>query len=95
VDEYTRECLAIRVAQRLSSEDVLPQLTELLVARGTPAYLRSDNGPELTAGARARVVGARRGRDPARLTLDPIGPTRGERAATLSTPRTRGGLEDC
>jgi putative transposase len=49
VDEYTRECLAIRVARRLSSEDVLLQLTELFVARGTPAYLRSDNGPELTA----------------------------------------------
>src|SRR5262245_59443640 len=51
VDEYTRECLAIRVARRLRSEDVLQQLTELFVARGTPAYLRSDNGPELTASA--------------------------------------------
>ena len=51
VDEYTRECLAIRVARRLTSEDVLQQLTELFVARGTPAYLRSDNGPELTATA--------------------------------------------
>ena len=45
VDEYTRECLAIRVARRFSSEDVLQQLTELFVARGTPAYLRSDNAP--------------------------------------------------
>jgi transposase InsO family protein len=51
VDEYTRECLAIRVARRLTSEDVLQQLTELFVARGTPACLRSDNGPELTATA--------------------------------------------
>jgi putative transposase len=51
VDEYTRECLAIRVARRLTSEDVLQQLTALFVARGTPAYLRSDNGPELTAAA--------------------------------------------
>jgi len=49
VDEYTRECLAIRVARRLTAEDVLQQLTELFMARGTPAYLRSDNGPELTA----------------------------------------------
>ena len=49
VDEYTRECLAIRVARRLRSDDVLQQLTELFVVRGTPAYLRSDNGPELTA----------------------------------------------
>ena len=51
VDEYTRECLAIRVARRLTSEDVLQQLTELFVARGTLACLRSDNGPELTATA--------------------------------------------
>ena len=51
VDEYTRECLAIRVARRLTSEDVLQQLTELFVARGTPACLLSDNGPELTATA--------------------------------------------
>jgi len=51
VDEYTRECLAIRVARRLTSEDVLQQLTELFVARGTPTCLRSDNGPELTATA--------------------------------------------
>jgi putative transposase len=51
VDEYTRECLAIRVARRLSSENVLQQLTEFFVARGTPAYLRSDNGRELTASA--------------------------------------------
>jgi putative transposase len=51
VDEYTRECLAICVARRLTAEDVLQQLTALFVARGTPAYLRSDNGPELTATA--------------------------------------------
>jgi transposase InsO family protein len=51
VDEYTRECLAIRVGRRLCSEDVLQQLTALFVARGTPQYLRSDNGPELTATA--------------------------------------------
>jgi hypothetical protein len=51
VDEYTRECLAIRVSRRLCSEDVLQQLTDLFVARGTPQYLRSDNGPEPTATA--------------------------------------------
>jgi len=49
VDEYTRECLAITVARRLRSDDVVAQLTTLFTLRGTPAYLRSDNGPELTA----------------------------------------------
>ncbi len=51
VDEYTRECLAIDVARRLNSQDVLYRLSELFVHRGSPAYIRSDNGPEFTAKA--------------------------------------------
>jgi transposase InsO family protein len=51
VDEYTRECLAIDVARRLNSQDVLYRLAELFVHRGSPAYIRSDNGPEFTAKA--------------------------------------------
>ena len=51
VDEYTRECLALRVARSLKSEDVLETLADLFVQRGTPAYIRSDNGPEFTAKA--------------------------------------------
>ncbi len=51
VDEYTRECLAIDVGRRLSSEDVMERLTELFVHRGTPDYIRSDNGPEFIANA--------------------------------------------
>jgi len=49
VDEYTRECLAIDVARRLDSEDVLDRLEQLFVSRGSPAFLRSDNGSEFTA----------------------------------------------
>ncbi len=51
VDEYTRECLAIDVARRLNSQDVLYRLSELFVHRGIPTYIRSDNGPEFTAKA--------------------------------------------
>ena len=51
VDEFTRECLAIRVERRLGSEEVLEVLAELFVARGAPAHIRSDNGPEFVAGA--------------------------------------------
>jgi putative transposase len=51
VDEYTRECLAIDVARRLGSNDVLERLTDLFVQRGTPDYIRSDNGSEFTAHA--------------------------------------------
>jgi transposase InsO family protein len=49
IDEYTRECLAIRVARNLTSEDVLEELHTLFVWRGAPEYLRSDNGSEFTA----------------------------------------------
>lgn len=49
IDEHTRECLAIDVARKLSSEEVLERLSDLFVRRGVPAYLRSDNGSEFTA----------------------------------------------
>lgn len=51
VDEFTRECLAIDVARRLRSDDVLFRLAELFVHRGAPQHLRSDNGPEFAAKA--------------------------------------------
>ena len=49
LDEYSRECLAIVVARRLQSDDVLQTLSELFVQHGPPANIRSDNGPEFTA----------------------------------------------
>ena len=51
VDEFTRECLAIRVERRLGSDEVLEVLAELFVSRGLPEHIRSDNGPEFVAGA--------------------------------------------
>jgi transposase InsO family protein len=51
VDEFSRECLAIRVERRLTSDDVLAVLAELFVARGVPEHVRSDNGPEFAATA--------------------------------------------
>ena len=51
IDEFTRECLTLHVARRISSQDVLEQLCGLFVVRGTPEYIRSDNGPEFTAKA--------------------------------------------
>jgi transposase InsO family protein len=49
IDEYTRECLAILVKRRITSEDVIDQLFNLFILRGIPEHLRSDNGPEFTA----------------------------------------------
>ncbi len=49
IDEYSRECLAIDVARKLTSEEVLERLSDLFVRRGVPDHIRSDNGPEFTA----------------------------------------------
>jgi transposase InsO family protein len=49
IGEYSRECLAIRVARRLRSQEVIETLAEVMVVRGIPEYLRSDNGPEFVA----------------------------------------------
>lgn len=51
IDEYTRECLAITINRRLTSEDVINQLFNLFIFRGIPEHIRSDNGPEFTAKA--------------------------------------------
>jgi putative transposase len=48
-DEYTREALSVTVANTMGSSEVLEALYPLLLKRGTPEYLRSANGPELTS----------------------------------------------
>ena len=49
LDEYTREALCVSVAARMGAADVLEMLYPLLLRRGKPDCLRSDNGPEFTA----------------------------------------------
>ncbi len=49
VDEYTRECLALRVNYRLGADDVMDVLTDLFTTRGIPGHIRSDNGSEFAA----------------------------------------------
>lgn len=51
VDEFTRECLAIDVGGSIRSGRVIEVLARLVAARGAPAHLRSDNGPEFIAQA--------------------------------------------
>ena len=51
IDEYTRECLAMLVNRRITSQDVIDQLFQLIIFRGIPEHIRSDNGPEFTAKA--------------------------------------------
>lgn len=49
LDEFSRECLALDVARRLNSQNVLDRLYELFLTKGIPDSIRSDNGPEFTA----------------------------------------------
>jgi putative transposase len=51
IDEFTRECLAIDVAGSIRSRRVIEVLARLISERGTPRYLRSDNGPEFVSKA--------------------------------------------
>src|SRR6516164_5728221 len=51
LDEFTHECLAIRVARKLKAIDVIDVLSDLFILRGIPAHIRSDNGPEFVAKA--------------------------------------------
>ena len=48
-NEYTRECLAIDVSRRMTSESALGRLNALFVRRGVSDHIRSDNGPEFSA----------------------------------------------
>jgi transposase InsO family protein len=49
VDEYTRECLALFVAESVTGSDVRRVLASVIGRRGTPTRIRSDNGAEFIA----------------------------------------------
>ncbi|MGO9074054.1 MAG: IS3 family transposase [Terriglobales bacterium] len=57
IDEYTRECLALRVARRLGSLQVIETLADVMLVRGIPEHIRSDNGPEFIAGELRKWLG--------------------------------------
>lgn len=48
-DEFTRESICVETRTSIKSRAVVEVLERLIKERGTPAYLRSDNGPELVA----------------------------------------------
>ena len=51
IDEFSRECLSIRIGRKLNSTDVIDVLSDLFILRGVPGHVRSDNGPEFIAKA--------------------------------------------
>ena len=63
IDEYTRKCLAIRVARRLNSYDLIETLADVMLMHGVPEHIRSDNGPSSlprSCGSGCRRWGRRR-----------------------------------
>lgn len=60
VDEYTRECLALEVERSMAARDVIDVLAGVILARGAPAHVRSDNGPEFIARAPREYLGRAR-----------------------------------
>jgi transposase InsO family protein len=51
IDEFTYECLAIRIDRKLKAVDVIDVLSDLFILRGVPGHIRSDNEPEFVAKA--------------------------------------------
>jgi transposase InsO family protein len=56
--EFIKEALVIRVKRKLNSTDVVDALTDLLILRGPPEYIRSDNGAEFIAKKVRAWIGA-------------------------------------
>ncbi|MEL7499772.1 MAG: integrase core domain-containing protein [Planctomycetota bacterium] len=46
IDEFTRECLALEVHRKFTSDQFVELIGNLISMRGVPKYIRSDNGPE-------------------------------------------------
>lgn len=51
VDEYTRECLHIRVDRSIGAAKVIASLEWLFMLQDRPEFIRCDNGPEFIAKA--------------------------------------------
>ncbi len=49
IDEHTRECLMIRCERSWSNAQVIAAFDDVMVMKGVPEHLRSDNGPEFIA----------------------------------------------
>jgi hypothetical protein len=60
IDEFTRECLAIRVARRLGQYEVIEALADVMLLRGIPENIRSDKWVRVRCRRTAEVAGESR-----------------------------------
>ena len=51
LDEYTRQCLVIRVERQIQSRQVFETLLQVMTIYGVPEHIRSDDGSEFIAHA--------------------------------------------
>lgn len=58
VDEFTRECLLLEVDRSIKATDVVQLISEVMLIRGVPQHIRSDNGPEFIAAAIRKFLAA-------------------------------------
>jgi putative transposase len=58
IDEFTRECLSLEARRGMTAEEIREILAEVVVRRGAPHRIRSDNGPEFAAEAVRSYLGA-------------------------------------
>ena len=84
IDEFTRECIAIRVSRKLKAVDVIDVLSDLFILRGIPGHIRSDNGPEFIAKAVREWIAAV-GAKTAYISPAVLGRTAIARASTRSS----------
>lgn len=49
IDEYTRECVAVHLARKITAQDLIVVMDQVVAERGAPGFIRSDNGPEFIA----------------------------------------------
>lgn len=58
MEEFSHECLAIRIKRKLNSTDVIDAFTDLRIKRGVPGYIQPDKGMEFIAEAVRRWITA-------------------------------------
>lgn len=49
IDVFTREALVVYAARRIRANDVIDIFADVMIERGIPEHIRSDNGPEIVA----------------------------------------------
>ena len=57
IDKFTQESLAIYPARRIRSHDVIDIFADVMIERGVPEFIRSDNSPEMVAKKLRRSLG--------------------------------------